>query len=241
MSGLVAPLAVAVLTVAIGGVGAPIATGSLPVGRPPRPSGSGSWSAVLDPLRGRAWARLVVRARRPSGGGTEGEVGEVARLRASVASGGSVLAAFAVLARAGGPWSPPADALVRRVAAGTSLASVLDGWVDDGGGRALVADALAIATSTGGSQAAALEAVGRTLAERRALEREIRALASQAVASAVVVVAAPVGFAVLVAAVDGRVRHLLTGTALGVACIVLGLALDAFGGWWMVRLVRRVR
>lgn len=223
-----APMAVVVgLVLLLGWVSAPLATGSLPVGR--------SLGLVR---RVEVVASWRPERRRRDGAG---EVEEVARLRTALGSGASLLAAFAVVARAGGPWAPAAERVVRRSAAGVALGVALEEWRAASDGRALVADALAIAGATGGSQAAALEAVGRTLVERRSLEREIRALASQAVASAMVVVVAPLGFAVLIAAVDPRVRAAYGSSLVVPACAVVGLALDAVGAWWMATLIRRVR
>ena len=106
--------------------------------------------------------------------------------------------------------------------------------------RTLLADALAISAATGGSQLRAVDAVIDAERERAALRREVRALASQAQTSAVVLVVLPVGFAVAVAAVDPRVRAFYLGSALGVGCLVVGCLLDAAGAWLMYRLVRGV-
>jgi tight adherence protein B len=166
---------------------------------------------------------------------------EVVRLRTALAGGASIAGAFDALARSGGPWAESAGSVVRSLRAGRPVAAVLRAWSDGDDDRRLVADALAIATDIGGSQVGALDAVVATLAERQALGREIRALASQATASALVLVLTPLGFAVAVAVLDERVRRFYVGSALGPACVLGGLLLDAVGGWWMLRLVRSVR
>jgi tight adherence protein B len=180
--------------------------------------------------------------RRPSGRRARGDLArEVIRLRSAVAGGGSVAAAFGALAEAGGVWARPADDARRALRAGVPLDEALARWAADDPDRRLVADALAIAGATGGSQVGALDAVASTLAERQALAREIRALASQASASAVLLVATPIAFAVAVGSFDARVRSFYVSSGLGPACVLGGVALDAVGGWWMRRLVRAVR
>ena len=184
--------------------------------------------------------RLGARSRTRRGTGID-DVGEVDHLRARVGAGGSLLAAFSSLAEAGGPWADEAAAVVRRARAGSSLVGAIDAFGAAGEGPSLVADALAIAGATGGSQRAALEAVARTLRDRRSLRREIRALSSQAFASAVVVAVAPIAFAVIVASIDPRVRACFLHTLAGASCALGGLLLDVAGAWWMATLVRRVR
>ena len=78
-----------------------------------------------------------------------------------------------------------------------------------------------------------------TLRERDALAREVRALASQARTSAVVLVAAPLMFALVVGVVDDQVGRFLVSPA-GLVCVVVGLGLDAAGAVWMDRLTRDV-
>jgi Flp pilus assembly protein TadB len=86
----------------------------------------------------------------------------------------------------------------------------------------------------------AIEAVIDAVRERAALQREVRALASQAQTSAVVLVLLPVGFAAAIAVVDPRVRSFYVGSPLGPLCVAAGVLLDAFGAWLMLRLVRSV-
>jgi len=133
------------------------------------------------------------------------------------------------------------DRVVDRVAHGVGVQTALDEWARSSGspGVTLLADAVAIAGSSGGSQQAALVGVQATLAERDALAREVRALTSQARLSGLVLAVTPVGFAVLVAAMDDQVAAFLASPA-GWACVAVGLALDGAGGWWMHRLAGSV-
>jgi tight adherence protein B len=103
---------------------------------------------------------------------------------------------------------------------------------------ALAVAGLGLAARQGGSRAWALDQVAATLHERAALDRELRALSSQARYSAAVVALAPLGFAGLSALVDPRVLAFLASPA-GVVCVLVGAGLDGAGAWWMARIVRR--
>lgn len=140
--------------------------------------------------------------------------------------------------------SPLADDLHRvavRIRHGLGVQAAVDDWAATSGsdGVRLLADAVAIAGVSGGSQQAALLGVQATLRERDALAREVRALASQARTSGVVLVLTPIGFAAVVALVDPRVASFY-GTPAGWGCVTLGLVLDAAGARWMDRLARAV-
>ena len=163
-------------------------------------------------------------------------------LSASMASGSSLAQAISAVADRSDVVGRDLAVVTARHQRGTSLQEALDGWAvrRRGTGVELVADALALAGTSGGSQAQAMRGVGDTLREREALAREVRALASQAQMSALVLVLTPIGFAVAVAAVDERVGSFLFATPLGLACVATGLILDLAGGWWMRHLVGRV-
>lgn len=202
------------------------------------------------PVVGRSPA-VALRAGRPELGsaslrptpstGDDAVLVAVLHLQASLASGSSLLLAFGSLAAASEVWSSEAHRIVVGVHEGASLQQGLDRWAAGTGDLAvqLLADGLGIASTTGGSQVAALDSVARVLRERSELRREVAALAAQARASAVVVVAAPVAFAAVVALVDARIRAFFLQGAAGPACIVLGVALDLVGAMWMRHLIGR--
>lgn len=101
----------------------------------------------------------------------------------------------------------------------------------------LAAAALSLAASTGGSPARAIDGVAATLRSRLAVADEIRALSSQARASAAVIALAPLAVGALASASDARHRAFLTSPA-GATLLLAGLTLDALGAWWMARLCR---
>lgn len=140
------------------------------------------------------------------------------------------------------PLGPGVVVAARRADLGVPLGESLDAWATAQGSPSLrlVVAALDLATHTGASQVQAVEGVATTLRDRLALAAEVRALASQARASAAVLVVAPVAFAVVIALADPSTAHFLFATPTGLACLAAGLGLDAVGGWWMRRLTAAV-
>jgi tight adherence protein B len=121
---------------------------------------------------------------------------------------------------------------------GVPLVDAIDAWSAEvpGEGVRLAAAALALSAEVGGAAARSLDGVAATLRDRNGLRREVRALSSQARASALVIGLAPVGFAMLAAAVDPRTIDFLLRTPAGVACLLTGVVLDGLGALWMHRL-----
>ena len=145
------------------------------------------------------------------------------------------------LREAAATGSGAADDLVLVLAAadhGLGLADALDGWARHRPTPAvrLVVGALAVALVSGGSPARGVDGVAITLRERAEVDREARALATQARASAVVVGAAPLAFGLLGVLGDERTAEFLLGEPAGLACLTAGVALDGVGAWWMHRI-----
>jgi tight adherence protein B len=162
-------------------------------------------------------------------------------LTRSVRSGATIAGALAEAGRDGSlPGLDPELALVRaELAAGRPLATALDDWsrrATDADLR-LLAGTVAVLAATGGAAAPSLDAVARTVRHRAASSAEVRALSSQATASAVVLVVAPAVFAVVLASVDPRLGRFLVHHPAGAACVAVGLALDGVGLWWMQRII----
>ncbi len=140
--------------------------------------------------------------------------------------------------------SGPVATELRSVAAaqqrGAPVGPAFDAWAVScrHGGARLLADAIALAGSSGGSQARALRGVVGTLRDRQSLGREVAALGTQARSSAAVLVVTPIGFATLAAVFDPRVGAVLLRTPLGWGCVSVGLALDVAGACWMHRMTR---
>jgi tight adherence protein B len=153
-------------------------------------------------------------------------------------SGALIEAAGTVAGRA-------ADQLVgsaRLLEAGLGTVAVVEHWVDHepDQARILAGAALALGAEVGGAHARSLDSAAASLRDRAGLQREVRALTSQARASAAVMVLAPLGFATFTSITEPRVGHVLVGTMLGWGCVGAGLVLDLVGAWWMARLAGRL-
>ena len=148
------------------------------------------------------------------------------------------------LAEAADASLDPLGAELRRVtaeaAAGVSLAVALEGLAERQPSAAvrLAVAAMALGVDTGGAQARAIDGVAATLRDRLAVEADVRALSSQARASAVVIGVAPAVFGGLAAVSDRQTAAFLFRTPLGLACLAGGLGLDALSWMWMRRLMR---
>jgi tight adherence protein B len=143
----------------------------------------------------------------------------------------------------GGPIRRDAVALRRRLDAGQSPDEVLRWWAAHR--RAPELDTVGAAVATGrrlGSEfATGLDALAATMSDRRSIAAEARAQASQAHASALLLVAAPMVFCVVMSAIDPTSTRFLLGSPLGWATLSVSVALDLVGAWWMYRLTERVR
>ena len=155
-------------------------------------------------------------------------------------AGASLPVALASAAAAAAPAVAPDLASVVSGAGNDGLVAALDRWAAKRPrpGVRLAAAALALAAEVGGGGARALDGVALTLRQRQAAAGEVRALATQARLSAVVLTVAPLLFAALAAAADPRTASVLLRSPLGQGCLATGLVLDAVGAAWMARITR---
>ena len=156
-------------------------------------------------------------------------------------TGGTVAGAIATLGRAGGPLAAELARIDRRCALGAPLAGALEAWAGErsDSGVSSAAGALAVAASTGGRAADALDGLASSLRDRSEIAAEGRALSAQARLSAVVVGSLPVGYLVGAAVFDPRQVRVLTGTTFGLLCLLVGLILEALAALWIRALLRQ--
>jgi tight adherence protein B len=126
---------------------------------------------------------------------------------------------------------------------GRPISAAVSTWVDrlDDPLADLAGSALAVAIDVGGTGAVAIDRVAATVRDRRTIQREVVAQASQARASALVIGLLPAGFFVLATATDPASTRFLIGTGTGLACLMAGLVLDALAIWWMHHITADVR
>jgi len=101
--------------------------------------------------------------------------------------------------------------------------------------------ALTLASESGASPSRALDGVGTSLRDSYQLRSELAALTSQARASALVLIALPIVFVLVNAAIDPSALEFLLSNGIGRVCLLLGSGLDAVGWIWMRRLVQQVQ
>lgn len=157
----------------------------------------------------------------------------------SVRAGFDLPSSLERAAAAGGPHGHQLHAVVARLGGGAPLPAALAPWAQAHPRPPvrLAVAALEVAVEAGGARARALDGVAMTIRNQVALDAEVRALASQAQASAAVLVALPLVFAVVGSAVDPRLAHTLLARPIGLACVAGALVLDLAGAWWMHRIV----
>ena len=163
------------------------------------------------------------------------------RLAAELRSGCTLgPALIAVAEHAAPPLGTELRVLASELRHGASASAVLERWGAGPSASAevhLAASALALGSEAGGELARSVDDVAATLRERRELRAEARALATQARASAAVLVLAPPVFTLLVSTVEPGTLRFLLGSAPGLACLVGGVSLDLIGARWMARIV----
>ena len=127
-----------------------------------------------------------------------------------------------------------------KTARGQPLVDALAEWrrASSVPGVRLAVAALTVAADIGGPQAAAVDGVAMTLRQRVAAQAEAWALGGQARLSAAVIGLAPLAFGFLASAADPQHAAFLLRTPVGLAMLATGLALDAAGALWMIRLAR---
>jgi tight adherence protein B len=161
------------------------------------------------------------------------------RVASELRSGGTVATAIGAVAAGDGPLSPDLSRVDTRVRLGASLDEALASWANERtvSGIDASAGALAMCSAVGGRSADALDGLATSLRDRLGVAAEARALSSQARMSAIVVGGAPVAYIAWSAVIDPHALHVLTATTFGRACLVLGIGLEAVGGWWMRSIV----
>jgi tight adherence protein B len=154
---------------------------------------------------------------------------------------GSTLPLAIAAAATGAPPRLHADLLgVVHDADVVGLAAAADAWVAKRPrpGVRLAAAAIALSSEVGGAGARAIDGVALTIRQRREAVAEVRALATQARLSAVILTVAPLVFAGFAGAADPRSLRFLLADPAGHVCLFAGLVLDVVGAAWMGRVTR---
>lgn len=158
----------------------------------------------------------------------------------SLRSGASLLQAVGEAAAAvPGPLGDDLAQVGKEAVRGVPIVQALEGWATRRPlpSVRLASAALCMGAELGGAHARAVEGIAATVRDRLGAAAELRSLATQARASAAVLVAAPVAFTAFAAATDAGTASFLR-TPLGAGVLLGGLVLDAAGALWMGAIVR---
>lgn len=101
-----------------------------------------------------------------------------------------------------------------------------------------VADAVSIQQEVGGNLAEVLDAVGGTIRDRNQIRRQVQALSAEGRMSAAVLIALPIGLAVVISMVNPGYLNPLFSTGAGRVLLVVGVLLMTFGFIWIRNLVK---
>ncbi len=163
----------------------------------------------------------------------------VERVASELRAGGTIPTAIAGIAASDAVLAPDLARVETRVALGASVVDALRAWVRerDVDGVDVAAGALAMCATVGGPGADALDGLAASLRDRLSVAAEARALSAQARMSAVVVGGTPLLYIAWSALADRGALDALTGTTAGRLCLLIGIALEALGAWWMHRIL----
>ena len=203
------------------------------------------WSGAL-----RRWALLVSRlggrgVTQPTLAYRSGLAGAAASLAAGARAGQSPTSSIRTLLTSEGDRLEPnlaADlaSLLHGYDRGRPMTEVLRAWTAERpcAEVSLFAGAIALGSATGGRLADALDGVAATILIRLELAGEQRAMSSQAVLTAKVLVGAPVVFAFGAGILDERIAALLLTTPFGWSVVAISIALNVMAWRWMTSIVR---
>jgi tight adherence protein B len=168
-------------------------------------------------------------------------LGAVTAIASALRSGRSLGQALVVAAdEADTPLRTVLADAAHDAALGVPIDEVLDRFADAVGGSdvRLLTGVLKLHRRTGGTLAAALDDVARTLASRREAARELRSLTAQARLSAAILGLLPFGFFLFLSVVARRDVESAYETTAGASAIGIGLALQGAAFVWIRRLLR---
>lgn len=131
--------------------------------------------------------------------------------------------------------------VVREAEAGSGLQTALDNWAQRKqlDSVKLCVDALILSIASGAANAKAVEAVTSTLRSHRSSVAAVKTAATEARASAVLLVILPVVISAPLVLSNERTRAFMFEHPVGIFALVAGLGLNAVGALWMNRLVGR--
>ncbi|NEK60445.1 type II secretion system protein F [Geodermatophilus sabuli] len=161
-------------------------------------------------------------------------------MASSLRAGHSLLRAVdSVAAEAAAPTSEEFARLVNETRVGRDLGEALDEMAErmDSDDFRWTAQAIAIHREVGGNLAEVLDTVGRTIRERNAIRRQVKALSAEGKLSAVVLMALPFGIVGFLAVTNAAYLAAFTSSLAGHLMIGAAVVLLTGGGLWLRKTV----
>jgi len=180
-----------------------------------------------------AASRLSKRRDRPDPGAIAAVLDQTARR----CSSGMSLSEALVTAISGSALADIFDEAITAMSTGESIAAAMELVPVDQPDVALAVHVLRLCATQGGAVSESLDRAAATLREREAVAQERVAHSAQARLSARVLTVLPIAFGGWTVLTTPAVQHFFL-TPIGVACLVLGLGLNA-GGWLLMKQVSR--
>jgi tight adherence protein B len=194
--------------------------------------------AVLAPIGARVL--VAVRAGRRQAAFADQLDDSLQLMASSLRAGHSLLRAVdSVSAEAAAPTSAEFARIVNETRVGRDLGDALDEVAErmDSDDFRWTAQAIAIHREVGGNLAEVLDTVGRTIRERNAIRRQVKALSAEGKLSAVVLMALPFGIVGFLGVTNPTYLAAFTGSLPGYLMIAAAVVLLAVGGLWLKKTV----
>ena len=184
----------------------------------------------------------ITRRRRAGGRRRAGEqlADAVAAIAAGLRAGGSLVQAVSYARdEADEPLRSELSDLVERIALGTPVGEALLGWADarDSEDVRLIVGVLDLHRRSGGDLPAVLDGVASTLRERRAAQREVRALTAQARLSGSILGLLPIAFFGFLLLTSRTEMLRALASPIGSTALAVGLGMELLAFVWIRRLV----
>jgi tight adherence protein B len=161
-------------------------------------------------------------------------------MASSLRAGHSLLRAVdSVSQEAASPTAEEFSRIVNETRVGRDLNDSLDEVAERMGSDDFtwVAQAIAIHREVGGNLAEVLDAVCRTIRERNAIRRQVKALAAEGKLSAIVLMALPFGIVSFISITNPAYLSAFTASAIGYAMLAVAAVMMLVGGLWLKKTV----
>jgi tight adherence protein B len=161
-------------------------------------------------------------------------------MASSLRAGHSLLRAVdSVSQEAASPTSEEFARIVNETRVGRDLNDSLDEVAERMGSDDFtwVAQAIAIHREVGGNLAEVLDAVCRTIRERNAIRRQVKALAAEGKLSAIVLMALPFGIVAFISITNPGYLAAFTTSPIGYAMLAVAAVMMLIGGLWLKKTV----